>query len=506
MKKILFLLITVHCFAQAPQVEWQKLYGGSNEDYANYAMQTSDGGYVAVGATASNDGDVIGFYGGYDLWILKLNAAGELQWQQTLGANQFEYGYSVVETNDGNFMVAGSASSSESGIIGLHGGSDFIVIKVSPEGNIVWKKVYGGTQEEVAKSIIKTFDGGYILIGQTSSNDGNVSNAHGNYDYWVVKLSTTGVIEWQKTYGGTNDEYPFDIKQTNDGGYIAVGISNSNNGDITNNHGNWDSWVIKLSATGALEWQKSFGGSNDEGSYSITQTADNGYMIAGYTNSTDGDVSENTEYVISWFLKLDNNGNKEWQKFLRDVGCDTAAFTKQLPSGDYLIAGNKYTNDPNLDPHGGIGSQDIFLGKLDAMGNVLWYKILGDSGHDEFHSVNPTNDGGYVVAGSKQSFLYGSYTGNLWIAKLTADGQLATDTFQKSGISIVPNPASTFLNIKIENNVQIDKIRVVDLMGNIIQNQSKTCDGINLENIAAGVYCVEVYSGSHKYQTKFIKQ
>ncbi|MHA1651797.1 MAG: hypothetical protein ACTSYB_16515, partial [Candidatus Helarchaeota archaeon] len=175
-----------------------------------------------------------------------------------------------------------------------HGGYDFWVVKLSSTGVIEWQKCLGGSNNDWVYSVQQTADGGYIVAGFTVSNDGDVSGNHDGEDFcdfWVVKLSSTGVIEWQKCLGGSNYERAYSVQQTADGGFIVAGETKSNDGDVSGNHGGYDFWVVKLSSTGVIEWQKCLGGINDEGAYSVQQTADGGYIVAGYTDSNDGDVS-----------------------------------------------------------------------------------------------------------------------------------------------------------------------------------------------------------------------
>ena len=170
---------------------------------------------------------------------------------------------------------------------------------------IQWQKSLGGSDVELGSYIQQTNDGGYIVAGQSSSIDGDVSGNHGaSVDYWVVKISSLGAIEWQKSLGGTGQDAAFSIKQTTDGGYIVTGESDSNDGDVSGNHGSQDIWVVKLNITGAIEWQKSLGGTESESTFSIQQTNDGGFIVAGGSSSNDGDVSGNHGDVDCWLMKL----------------------------------------------------------------------------------------------------------------------------------------------------------------------------------------------------------
>jgi len=177
-------------------------------------------------------------------------------------------------------------------------------VKLDGSGAILWQKCLGGTDYEDANSIQQTSDGGFIVAGGISSNDGDVSGNHGETDYWIVKLDGLGAIQWQKCLGGTDGEYALSIQQTSDQGFITAGYTNSNNGNVSGNHGTNDSWVVKLDGSGVIQWQKCLGGTNNDVAYSIQQTSDDGFIVAGYTNSIDGDVTGNHGGDDSWVVKL----------------------------------------------------------------------------------------------------------------------------------------------------------------------------------------------------------
>ncbi len=190
-------------------------------------------------------------------------------------------------------------------------------MKLTESGAIQWKKAYGGSNNDWPYSIQQTNDGGYIMTGFTMSNNGDVFGNHGDRDCWVVKLNGTGAIQWQKSLGGSGPDEGWSVKQTSDGGYIVAGGSASNNGDVIGNHGYYDVWVVKLSGTGAIQWQKSLGGSNTDNAKCIIQTLDGGYIVVGgETESNDGDVSVNYGNPDFWIVKLDGNGSIEWEKSL----------------------------------------------------------------------------------------------------------------------------------------------------------------------------------------------
>ena len=312
---IIFLLVVFfsnYLYAQAPPIQWQKCLGGSSGDGAYSIQQTTDGGYIVAGYTSSNNGDVSGHHGSTffsDYWVVKLDVSGNIQWQKCLGGGIDDFSYSIQQTADGGYVVAGYIFSIDGDISGNHGNDDFWVVKLDAAGNIQWQKCLGGSEYDYAFSIRQTTEGGFIVAGGSNSNDGDVSGNHGSDDFWIVKLDPVGNIQWQKCLGGSNLDYgASSIRQTTDGGYIVTGETYSNDGDVSGNHGTYDYWVVKLDASGNIQWQKCLGGGAWDKAYSIQQTTDGGYIVAGVTGSNDGDVSGNLGGNDFWVVKLGANG------------------------------------------------------------------------------------------------------------------------------------------------------------------------------------------------------
>src|SRR5579883_1509082 len=287
----------------APSIQWEKALGGSDYDVAYDIQQTSDGGFIIAGTSNSNNGDVTGNHDSSDYWIVRLDASGIIQWEKSYGGSGDEIAQSIIQTNDGGYIVAGWSDSKDGDVHGNHGGYDYWVVKLDNSGGIQWDSSYGGSGFDFAYSIVETNDGGYVIGGISNSQNGEVTGNHGGYDYWIVKIDSNGAMKWEKSYGGSGDDgYISDeiignnLQKTNDGGFVLAGSSNSNDGDVTGHHGNVtypDYWIVKIDGTGTMQWERSLGGSNVDAAKSITQTSDGGYIIAGISISNDGDVTGN---------------------------------------------------------------------------------------------------------------------------------------------------------------------------------------------------------------------
>lgn len=294
--------ITGEDFSATP-VSWAKTYGGGSDDVAHCIRQTSDGGFIVAGETYS-----FGVVDS-DVWVLKLDGTGNIQWQKTYGGSGYDIGRSIQQTSDGGYIVGGETSS-------FAANTEVWILKLDVNGSVQWQNRYGGGGVDAAHSLHQSSDGGYIVAGETTSFGA------GGIDAFVFKLKSDGSIDWQKSYGGSNDEVARSIQQTPDGGYIVAGETKSfGAGDV-------DIWVFKLDARGVIVWQKTYGGINDDAAYAVQQTSDGGYIVAGGT--TPAGAAANNVFL----LKLDANGGVVWQKTFGGAMLMWPTLSSRLPTGD----------------------------------------------------------------------------------------------------------------------------------------------------------------------------
>ena len=297
-----------------PTIQWQNTIGGSSTDELYSIQQTSDGGYVLGGYSLSDStGDKTeNSQGSNDYWVVKLDSLGVTQWQNTIGGSESDQLNSIQQTSDGGYVLGGGSLSNISGdkTENSQGSWDYWVVKLDSSGAIQWQNTIGGSSIDRLFSIQQTSDGGYVLGGSSGSDstgDKN-ENVQGGFDYWVVKLNASGAIQWQNTIGGSSNDYLRFIQQTSDGGYVLGGYSLSgSSGDKTeNSHGSWDYWVVKLDSSGTIKWQNTIGGSAFDRLFSIQQTSDGGYVLSGYSGSPiSGDKTENSQGGWDyWVVKL----------------------------------------------------------------------------------------------------------------------------------------------------------------------------------------------------------
>ncbi len=505
------VLINNFCFAQ---IQWQKCYGGTGWDEIRDIEQTNDGGYIFIAYTESNDGDIIGKHAGTDIWVVKLNFSGIIIWQKCLGGNGNDDGYCIHQTTDGGYIITGGTTSNNYDVSGNHGDMDVWVVKLNADGNIVWQKCYGGVGMEYARTILQTSDGGYIFGGYTNFNSGDVSGAHDNCgDYWVVKIDAVGHLKWQKCYGGSyGDDGVYAIEQTADGGYIISGTVDSGDGDVTGYYFQGDYWIFKTDTIGNIQWKKCYGGNAPEYNTSMKKTPDGGCIVAGMSSSLDGWVQNNHGNYTgdAWLIKLTYAGTVLWKKCYGGLDYESANSIILLNggSGGYVFTG--YTTSNDGDVSGNHGDNDMWVVEIDVSGNMVAQKCLGGDSTDYGHKVIQTNDGGFIVAGTTASNngdvsgSHGSYDG--WIVKLGSISDIK-ETESIKGLSVYPNPFNLSTQISLYKNYHKIMLQVFNLQGLLVaQNQYSDCDLIqfNRNNLSNGLYFIKLTLDDKMVETKKI--
>lgn len=514
MQKFLILFFvffsTTRNFAQTPNISWQMSLGGAGTDNGRYGIQTLDGGYIVVGQSNSNNGDVTNNNGGFDYWVVKLNSNGGIQWQKNFGGTGDDIARCVRQSSDGGFLVFGETSSTDGDVTGNHGGSDYWLIKINSLGILQWQKTYGGSSTEIGRSIILTSDGGMGLFGYSGSNDGDVTGNHGGAsDFWFVKTDVNGNIQWKQVYGGNNTDEGDIAIQTSDGGYIMSGTSLSNNGDVTGNHGGFgDYWVVKTTSLGVIQWQKCYGGGGDELGREIIQSSDGGYLFVGYSNSNSGDVTGNHGGMDYWVVKTNSTGLIQWQKSLGGTSDDWPYAVIETNTNSFLISGNSQSN--NGDVTGNHGGLDYWMVNLSSTGSIVWQKCYGGSGDDESnYSIKQSADFGYLITGRSNS-VNGDLTSchgqtDYWTVKLSGTVGIQENNLL-SEFTIHPNPASNFIQLKTESNWTSNNIKITNILGEVVMStiSNSSQNRIDISNLQNGIYFLNI-GNSVGYSLKFIK-
>jgi len=362
-------------------VSWQKIFGGSDTEWANSVQQTSDKGYIVAGVGSSGAGNA-------DAWLIKTDPEGNKIWDRYFGDWMWNWANSIQQTSEGGYIIAGV-----SGSYGPSGGGDAWLIKVDSAGNKIWERTFGGSDTEWACSVQQTNEGGYIIAGVTKSY------GSGGADAWLIKTDSEGNKIWDRTFGGSEDDWTEAVEQTSYDGYIVAGCTNSYEGDA---------WLIKTDSDGNKIWERTFGGSDDDYAKAVQLTNDGGYILVGSTRSYSFGGFD------AWLIKTDSTGNKIWDRTFGGSENDSANSVRQTSDGGYIIAG--FTESY------GAGGRDAWLIKTDSDGNKIWERTFGGSDLDQANAVQLTNDGGYTIAGSTKS--YGSGSFDAWLIKTDVNGQV----------------------------------------------------------------------------------
>ena len=437
---VTFITTTATAFAQAPAIEWQQSYGGTEADFMNVAITTTDGGFFFAGDSYSSitGNKTENSNGATDFWVLKTDANGNIEWQNAIGGSAYDVLYDAHQTPDGGYIIGGYSSSGISGdkTESNLGEQDYWVLKLSSTGTIEWQNSLRTNKNDMCTSLHFTDDGGYIVGGFSSGgvNGDKTTASKGLDDFWILKLDAFGNISWQKTIGGSSTDMLVTIRQTTDGGFIVGGssISNASADKTENSNGAYDYWIMKLTSTGSITWQNTIGGSDMDALSDVIQTSDGGYLIGGYSSSgISGDKSEaNLGSDDYWVVKLDPSGNISWQNTIGGSGRDVLTGLHQNYDGGYIISGYTPTGisgDKTEATYGGFSYGDYWILKLDNSGNLIWQKTIGGNGEDLSGGLDLTPDGAIIISGTSMSPVSGNKTtpfygiADFWAIKLVSD-------------------------------------------------------------------------------------
>ena len=434
--KRLFILIAAFTFVATahaqPDSLWSRTFGGRNYDGCVSIIQTADGGYTLAGYTRSFGG------GDYDMWLVKTDADGDSLWSRTFGERSSDGCCTIIQTADGGYALAGYTESFGAGE------SDMWLVRTNADGDSLWSRTFGGESIDWCSSMIQTADGGYALAGVTESFD------VGYGDMWLVRTDADGDSLWSRTFGGDTTDYCHSAIQTTDGGYALVGWT------LSFGAGDYDMWLVKTDAEGDSLWSRTFGGRNHEKCFSIIQTVDGGYALAGWTSSFGAGI------VDMWLVKTNADGDSIWSRTFGGEDFEMCNSIIQTEDGGYALAG--YTRSF------GAGDHDMWLVRTDEDGDSLWSRTFGGEEWDVCNSIIQTEDGGYAIAGYTPSFGAGRW--DMWLVK-TGPDPVSVPNVEKPAfveefvlLPSYPNPfnSTTSISYQIPDASHVT-LRIFDISG-----------------------------------------
>jgi hypothetical protein len=390
------------------ELDFSQSIGGSKNEVLKSIIKTDDEGYAILGYTQSNDFDITTKeVENFDFWLLKHDVNNNLVWQQTFGGSMDDRGAKLITTSDGGFALLGYSKSADKDVTSNAGSQDFWMLKISSSGNLLWEKTFGFSGPDYGTTLIETEEGGFLVTGvldvSASNGQGNAKfnkQKHAGGDFWALKLTAGGDLEWSKYYGGSFTDTPLGVVKTADNGFILVGSSDSNDVDINNNKGSYDFWVIKISSDGTLLWEKSFGGSEIDEARAICATHDGNFMVVGDTRSSDSDITMNNGGADVWALKISSEGNLIWEKTFGGTSFDVARSISMTQDHGFVIAGSSRSGDNDFTNQ---GQNDALVLKIDAEGALEWQETIGGSEIDFLYDAIELNDKTIIAVGESSS-------------------------------------------------------------------------------------------------------
>jgi hypothetical protein len=422
---------------RAPHIEWQRVYGNSENDFLYAVQQTRDGGYVLAGSSlppADGTKTAQGF-GGADFWVVRVEPTGPQVWDRCFGGLDFDSAKSLQETSDGGFIIGGGSWSTNSGNkTSLHYGTavnDFWVLRLDASGNKIWERDYGGSYDDPLRQVAQTADGGFFLCGGSASpiSGNKTAPNYGSGDYWVVRVNANGEHVWDQSYGGNNRDLAWCAALTRDGGLVLGGgsISAASATKTSTNYGDFDFWLVRTDASGRQLWDRTYGGIYDDTMYSVAETPDGGFVMAGRSFSPPGGnkTSPNHGNADYWVVRTDAGGNKLWDQSFGGTSDDLPTALAATADGGVVIGGRAFSGIEGTKTSTNFGSGDYWVIRLDSDGTKLWEATYGGSQTDGLESLQQTRDGGFILGGHSYSPADGNKTeprffawSDFWVIKL----------------------------------------------------------------------------------------
>lgn len=509
---------------------WKKSYGGSLYDKCRYATENPDGTSLGFGSVKSNDHDVSGNHtnGENDYWLTKLDTVGNIIWSKCYGGTQEEGGRSVIRCNDGNYLVAGYTHSSDGDVNIRYGGYDVWLLKVNAnDGSIIWEKNYGGTKDERVRSISQWPNGDFVFSGNTESENYDLAGTvnHNGEDIYVSRIDSSGSLKWAVQYGGPGKDRAYYCTRDVDGNVLIAGKDSSNGGDVSGSHGESDVWVLKLKySDGSLMWEKAFGGSSDDEGFRINPTPDGGYIIGATSESSDGDSPGNRGHSDYWFIKVDSALNIQWTR--TDGGPGYDHLNDIILKDDGTFVGIGFSNsDPGPTSevsynHGNFDAWLVKVGYCDSTVSTSPSGIMGIAAGEIIELNGPSAESWLWSTGETTQKISVSKTGLYTVQISKLSGACVRTSLPVNIVpeytdgEVFPNPALNELSVllsmkKAENVLMI----IYDASGKKVLQQNLslaagfTITILDIKHLARGAYGIEAKGDAAVLlKKKFVKK
>ncbi len=500
------LLTSFFTFSQNATIMWQKVYGGSGQDYSDEIIKTNDGGFLVMGRTNSSGGDITGpTLGSYDMWAVKLDSAGNKQWDKSYGGTSIDYGTGVRQTTDGGYIMCGYTLDTVFGGFSFN----FLVIKTDASGNVQWENQYGGSDADYADDIIQTSDGGYVVAGYSQSTDNDFTVNAGFFDAWILKLNPNGIVQWASSYGDSLSDRYAKVIETTTGEIMAVGQATDSLAQPGDAPG--DYLVSVYSSTGVAQWHKTYGGSFNDNATSILQYDATNFYVGGTSASTDRDVvNPNNGNSDFWAIKINNTGSLLWEKSFGGDSTEIGYDLYKDTDGGLLAAARSISSATGDVSENNQGSPDWWIFKFNTAGVIQWEESFGGNDWEDPASLTQDTDGGVVIAGRSES-LNGDVPSNagqadLWIMKLLQPNSTGYEFNNSEELDVYPNPTNDIINLSIPSFLLGEQLHIYNAVGKVVYSSSilsnKTT--LSLNSFTEGSYLIKINSGEKVFLKKII--
>ncbi len=544
--------------------QWDKRFGGKGNDFMSFVQQTTDGGYILGGNSSSGMGGdkSQGSRGDDDYWIVKVDGNGIKQWDKRFGGTSADYLSALQQTSDGGYIMGGSSASGMGGdkTEPGRGSFDYWVVKVDANGVKQWDKRFGGTNWDQLSALQQTKDGEYILGGYSYSGVGGdkTQDSRGGADYWIVKIDAQGNLLGDNRFGGTDNDFLFSLQQTKDRGYILGGNSWSGiGGDKTEaSRGSYDYWIVKIGAGGTSHWDKCFGGSSQDGLRSVQQTSDGGYILGGSSwSGISGDKTESSRGLFDyWIVKTDDNGMMQWDKRFGGNNDDYFGSLRQTADSGYVVGGSSYSGIDGDKTQAGRGVNDYWMIKIGcppaavitsdgntdicATGSVTLKIATTDTLQYKWRRNNENIKGAtqwYYTATTPGKYKVIVFAGDNCKATsniITVTQSCITTSTNNSALDITrnapssatllspapleragirPNPSNGNITVMYESVLKASlQLEVLDMAGKQLYATTKVAIpgknvfALNLTHLANGIYTIRITNGSEQQHIRFV--
>ena len=515
----LLILFAINAYTQIPEITWQQCYGTITDDFTFGIVKTENGYMFAIGVE-SGDG-LTNYHGSFDIWLVNTDTIGNIIWEKCYGGSSAELPYKLIKKSEDEYFIFGHTGSTDGDVqSGNNGWSDLWAVKINAEGDIIWEKTYGCIGHDNTRDMILTPDGGFVMIDRIGIGGGDVTHFYGVGDCWMAKCDSLGNIEWEKTLGNDGLDNCVSLTINSSGNIMMIGGAQKHGGlvECYPDGGYSDVWIVELDMQGNILAQYCYGGSSYDLGFMILEL-DEGYVFMGVTYSNDGDVSglhgppggPPYGWGDIWVVRLNEQMEIIWQKCIGGYDEENPHYITQTEDGGFVLFGTTYSNNGDVSGNPSYpGNPAIWVVKLDSQGNIKWQKVYGGVGHERLenqYTVLKKSNYNYIFAASTDSSPSHDVQCeqfidfNAWIFEIALPDTtyIITPPVGAGEVRVYPNPAITELWLQLPDNIPPAQaqIELYSHTGKLLYKAQPTghFHKIDVTHLPSGLYLVRLWDG-----------